>query len=275
VVSGIGFFWRTLTVKEPLVEIRAFLDRNFATGSLFSFVLGIGLYGLVYLFPLFLARVRGYDALQIGDTMFVTGLFMMITAPIAGGLGQKLDPRIMMGLGLSLFAISCIELTPITKDWSYSELFIPQAMRGVALMLSMIPVSILALGTLPPDRIKNASGLFNLTRNLGGAVGLAVITTQLNHRWDLHIERLHEAVTWGRDAALERLNAMTQALTPSLGSSAEPGALANLANLVRREALVMAFSDVFLMIAVLFGVMLLLVPLARRPRPAPAGAGAH
>jgi DHA2 family multidrug resistance protein len=275
VVCGVGFFWRTLTVKEPLVEIRAFLDRNFATGSLFSFVLGIGLYGLVYLFPLFLARVRGYDSLQIGDTMFVTGLFMMITAPIAGALAQKLDPRIMMGIGLTLFAVSCIELTPITKDWSYNELFIPQAMRGVALMLSMIPVSILALGTLPPDRIKNASGLFNLTRNLGGAVGLAVITTELNHRFDLHIQRLHEAVTWGRDAAVERLTAMTHALAPSLGSSAETGALANLANLVRREALVMAFSDIFLMIAVIFGVMLLLVPLARRPRPAPAGAGAH
>ena len=275
VIAGVGFFWRTLTVKEPLVDIRAFQDRNFATGSLFSFVLGIGLYGLVYLFPLFLARVRGYDSLQIGDTMFVTGLFMMITAPIAGALGQRLDPRIMMGVGLSLFAISCIELTPITKDWSYGELFIPQAMRGVALMLSMIPVSILALGTLPPDRIKNASGLFNLTRNLGGAVGLAVITTELNRRWDLHIGRLHEAITWGRDVATERLTMMTQALQPSLGPSAEPAALANLANQVRREALVMAFSDIFLMVAVVFAAMLLLVPFVRRPRPAPAGAGAH
>ena len=86
----------------------------------------------------------------------------------------------MMAFGLSLFAVSCLELVPITKDWAFSELFIPQALRGVALMTSMMPVSMLALGTLPPERIKNASGLFNLTRNLGGAVGLAVITTILN-----------------------------------------------------------------------------------------------
>src|SRR6185436_2645339 len=134
------------TVKEPLVDLRAFRDRNFATGSLFSFTIGIGLYGLVLLFPLFLARVRGYDSLQIGETMFVTGAFMMVTAPIAGALGQRLDPRVMMFIGLALFAVSCIELLPITKDWSYAELFVPQALRGVALMISFIPVSMLALG---------------------------------------------------------------------------------------------------------------------------------
>jgi DHA2 family multidrug resistance protein len=274
VVAGIGFFYRTLTADEPIVDLGAFRDRNFATGSLFSFALGVGLYGLVYLFPLFLARVRGYDSLEIGRTMFVTGLFMMLTAPIAGALGQKLDPRLMMGVGLGLFAISCIELLPITKDWSSTELFWPQALRGVALMVSFIPVSILALGTLPPDRIKNASGLFNLMRNLGGAVGLAVITTQLNHRWDLHAERLREAINWNRDVVTERLHAMTQGMAATLGSNADAAALGQLSGMVRREALVMAFSDVFLMIGGVFLVMVLLVPLARRPRPA-VGAAAH
>ena len=91
--SAIAFFWRALTAAEPIVDLRAFADRNFATGSLFSFVLGVGLYGLVFLLPIFLARVRGYDALEIGDTMFVTGVFMMLTAPIAGGLAPEVDPR--------------------------------------------------------------------------------------------------------------------------------------------------------------------------------------
>jgi DHA2 family multidrug resistance protein len=276
VVAAAGFFWRALTAHEPIVDLRAFLDRNFATGSLFSFALGVGLYGLVFLFPLYLARVRGYDSLEIGNTMFVTGVFMMLTAPIAGMAAQKLDPRIMMGLGLGLFAVSCIELVPITKDWAFSELFWPQALRGVALMLSMIPVSMIALGTLPPERIKNASGLFNLTRNLGGAVGLAVITTALNDRWDLHIARLHEAVTWSSQAALERLNALTYGFAPSLGSDAAAAALKTLSNGVRREALVMAFSDVFLILTAIFVVVTLLVPLARRPQAPPAGsAGGH
>ena len=272
VIAGVAFFWRVLNAKEPIVDIRAFNNRNFATGSLFSFMLGVGLYGLVYLYPVFLARVRGYDSLQIGETMFVTGIFMMITAPIAGQLAQRIDPRWMMAFGLSLFAVSCLELVPITKDWSFNELFIPQALRGVALMTSMIPVSMLALGTLPPERIKNASGLFNLTRNLGGAVGLAVITTVLNNRWDLHISRLHESVNWGRDVANERIAALSRGLT-ALGSNAEIGALKVLSQSVRREALVMAFSDVFLALAFLFGAIVLLVPLAQKPQARGGGGG--
>ena len=131
IVAGALFFWRVLRAEEPIVDVRAFNNRNFATGALFSFMLGVGLYGLVYLYPVYLARVRGYDSLQIGETMFVTGLFMMMTAPIVGRLGQKMDPRYMMAFGLSLFALSCLELVPITKDWAFNELFIPQAMRGV------------------------------------------------------------------------------------------------------------------------------------------------
>ncbi|MCX5579498.1 DHA2 family efflux MFS transporter permease subunit [Kaistia terrae] len=273
IVAGALFFWRVLRAEEPIVDVRAFNNRNFATGALFSFMLGVGLYGLVYLYPVYLARVRGYDSLQIGETMFVTGLFMMMTAPIVGRLGQKMDPRYMMAFGLSLFALSCLELVPITKDWAFNELFIPQAMRGVALMTSMMPVSMLALGTLPPERMKNASGLFNLTRNLGGAVGLAVITTILNNRWDLHITRLHEQVQWGREAATERLDVMTKGFSATLGSDANIAAIKTLTLSVKREALVMAFSDVFLVLAIIFAAIVLLVPLARKPQPAPAGAG--
>ena len=270
VAGGIAFFARALMAKEPIVDIRAFADRNFATGSLFSFALGVGLYGLVFLYPIFLARVRGYDSLQIGNTMFVSGAFMMLTAPIAGTLAQKMDPRWMMAFGLALFAVSCMELVPITKDWAFVELFLPQAVRGVALMTCMLPVSILALGTLSPDRIKNASGLFNLLRNLGGAFGLAIITTVLNKRTDLHLERLRETVTWSREAAAEQLANLTAGFRATVGLDASQAALTALSNIVRQQALVMAFSDVFLLLAVTFFAVLLLVPLARRPQ-APAG----
>ncbi len=273
VVAGIAFFARALTAKNPIVDLRAYLDRNFATSSLFIFAIGIGLYGLVYLYPIYLARVRGYDSLEIGDTMFVTGLFMMITAPISGRIAQRADPRIMIAVGIGLLAVSCLELVPITRDWAFGELFIPQALRGVGLMVAMIPVSMLALGTLPPERLKNASGLFNLMRNLGGAVGLAVITTLLNDRWDLHIQRLHEAVTWSRPEALARLQALTQHFAATLGSSADAAALHTLSMQVRGQALVMAFSDIFLLLAVLFFAVMLFVPLAQRPRMRAAGGG--
>ncbi len=273
VIAGIAFFARALTAREPIVDLRAYLDRNFATGSLFIFVLGIGLYGLVYLYPVYLARVRGYDALQVGETMFVTGLFMFLTAPISGRIAQKADPRIMIAVGMGLLAISCLELVPITRDWAFAELFIPQAVRGVGLMVAMIPVSMLALGTLSPERLKNASGLFNLMRNFGGAVGLAVINTLLNDRWDLHIQRLHDAVTWSRDAANERLASMTQHLASALGTDADMAALKSLTMTVRSQALVMAFSDIFLILAVLFFAVVLFAPLAQRPMARPAGGG--
>ncbi|MFZ5675624.1 MAG: DHA2 family efflux MFS transporter permease subunit [Pseudomonadota bacterium] len=278
VVSTVGailFFWRAFAAEEPVVDLRTFRDRNFATGSLFSFIIGVGLYGLVYLYPVFLARVRGYDSLQIGETMFVTGLFQMLTAPFAGRLAQRFDARWIVGFGMALFGVSCLELVPITKDWAFVELFIPQAMRGVALMLLIVPVSMLALGTLSPQLIKNGSGLFNLTRNLGGAVGLALITTLLNDRTDLHIARLHEAVNWGSQAAVERLQTMTQAFSPRLGSDSELAAIKLMTQTAHRESLVMAFSDVFLVLGGVFLVMILVVPLVRKPAPrgAPAGRG--
>ena len=274
-VSAVAFFWRALAAEEPIVDIRAFADRNFWTGSLFSFVLGVGLYGMVFLLPIFLAHVRGYDAAEIGDTVFVVGAFMMLAAPVAGGLAARVDPRCMIAIGLALFALSCFELVPVTKDWAYWELFASQAVRGFGLMLCMVSVSMLALGTLPPERVKNASGLFNLTRNLGGAFGLAVLTTLLDKRWDFHIERLHEAVNWARSAATEQLSTLTNGFSSVLGADASQQALMVMQNTVRREALVMAFSDVFLILAVLFTATVLLVPLARKPREAAAGADGH
>src|SRR3954462_13037579 len=105
VIGAIGFFYRAFTAKQPIVDLRAFTDRNFLAGSSFSFVMGIGLYGLTYLYPLYLGRVRGYSSLQIGETMFVSGVCMFLTAPIAGRLSRSLDPRVMMGLGFTAFAI--------------------------------------------------------------------------------------------------------------------------------------------------------------------------
>jgi len=170
-ISAIVFFARVLLAKAPIVDLRAFEDRNFALGSLYSFVLGIGLYGLTYLYPLYLAEIRDYDARMIGETVFVSGLAMFLTAPIAGRLMTKVDPRFMLAVGFLSFALGSWWMTYLTSDWDFWELVWPQIFRGVGLMTAMIPINNVALGTLPPERVKNASGIFNLTRNLGGAVG--------------------------------------------------------------------------------------------------------
>ncbi len=273
-VSMVAFFARVLKARDPVVDIRAFENRNFAVGSAFSFVMGIGLYGLTYLYPIYLGRVRGYSALQIGETMFVTGAAMFIMAPIAGRLMTKLDPRVMMGVGFAGFALGTWWVTSITKDWDFWELFIPQILRGVSLMIAMIPINNVSLGTLPPEQMKNASGLFNLMRNLGGAVGLAIINTALNNRWDLHLSRLHEHVEWGSHIALERIDGMTRSFS-DLGSDASVAALKQMAALVRREALVMAFADVFYLLTFLFLALVIAAPLMSLPRPGGGGGGGH
>src|ERR1700709_1646131 len=194
----------------PIVDITAFANRNFSVGCLLSFCVGIGLYGLTYVYPRYLAEVRGYSALMIGETMFVSGITMFLTAPIVGRLMQKVDMRLIIASGIVIFALGSWQMTWITRDYDFYELLVPQILRGIGMMLAMVPTNNIALGTLPPERLKNASGLVNLTRNLGGAVGLAVINQVLNERTDLHISRLQERVHWGNAAATETLNMLTQ-----------------------------------------------------------------
>jgi DHA2 family multidrug resistance protein len=274
VVSAVIFFYRVLTASVPIVDLRAFKDRNFAIGSLFSFVLGIGLYGLTYLYPVYLAQIRGYNALMIGETMFVSGLAMFLTAPIAGRLSTKIDPRLMLMAGFLIFAVGSWQMTWMTKDWDFYELLWPQIFRGVGMMLSIVPITNVALGTLMPDMIKNASGLFNLMRNLGGAIGLAGINTLLNDQIDLHLARLHESVTWARGPAVETLNNMTQRLS-DYGSAAPAMALKQMAQMVRQQATVMAFADLFLILAVLFVGLAALGIIMKRPKPVGADAAGH
>jgi MFS transporter, DHA2 family, multidrug resistance protein len=253
-ISAVVFFARVLTAEHPIVDLRSFANRNFALGSLFSFVLGIGLYGLTLVYPLYLGRVRGYDALMIGETLFVSGLAMFLTAPIAGRLMTKIDQRLMLMIGFLSFAVGTWWMTYVTKDWDFWELMWPQIFRGIGLMFSIIPINNIALGTLPPERVKNASGLYNLMRNLGGAVGLAAIYTFLNDRTDLHLARLHEALNSAYRPALEALDGLTAHFQP-YGPDARMMALKQLFMMTHREGLVMAFGDVFLALTVLFAVM--------------------
>ncbi|MBD8890853.1 DHA2 family efflux MFS transporter permease subunit [Roseibium litorale] len=272
--GALVFFWRCFTAEEPVVDLRAFSDKNFAMGSIFSFTMGIGLYGLTYLYPVYLSGIRGYTSLQIGETMFVSGLAMFMAAPLAGRLMGILDPRLMMGLGFAGFALGTWMVTGLTHDWDFWELFVPQILRGVSLMISMVPINNIALGMLPPHMIKNASGLFNLTRNLGGAVGLALIGTALTNRQDFHYERLSESLNWTRPVATETLDAMTRAYS-SLGSLSETAALKALSGIVTREAFVMSFADVFLILTGLFTMLLFALVFVDKPKAGVSGGGGH
>ena len=277
VVSALGaiiFFWRAFTAPQPIVDLSAFRDRNFWTGSLFSAIMGVGLYGLTYIYPVYLAAVRGYTPLMIGETMFVTGVCMFLTAPISGRLMTLVDPRKMIAIGFAGFAYGTYLASKVTSDWDFYELLWPQVFRGVFMMLCMVPINNLALGTMPPAKMKNASGLFNLTRNLGGAIGLAIINTILDKRMDLHLARLHESVRWGRNVAEETMADLTAALA-ARGSDAALAATKQLSLMVRRQAEVMALADVFVVLTVIYLSTLWLAVLMRRPQMAGGGGGGH
>ena len=262
-ISAIAFFYRVLTAEEPIVDIRAFANRNFGIGCLISFCVGIGLYGLTYMYPRYLAEVRGYSALMIGQTMFVSGVTMFLMAPVVGRLMQKVDLRLIIAFGLVTFAVGSYQMTWITREYDFYELLLPQILRGIGMMCAMVPTNTIALGTLEPHLVKNASGLFNLTRNLGGAVGLAVINQVLNERTDLHISRLQDRVTWGNPEAVETLNQYTQRLH-GMGDSALM-ALKQLSQLVHRQAAVMGYGDAFFMLTLFYLGLSLMVILLKKP----------
>jgi DHA2 family multidrug resistance protein len=231
---------------------------------MFSFVLGIGLYGLTYLYPVYLGTIRGHNALMVGETVFVSGVTMFLTAPLVGRLVTRIDPRLMLSFGFAVVAISNWQLTYLTKDWDFWQLFLPQLLRGFGMMFAIVPITNISLGTLPPDRLKNASGLFNLTRNLGGAVGLAGLNTVLNNRIDLHLARLHESITWSRQPVMETLNGLAARIPTS---DAQNMALKQLYLFTRQQGIVMAFADVFLLLCFLFGAFSVMVWFMRRPAP--------
>jgi DHA2 family multidrug resistance protein len=273
-VAGMAFFWRMLTHKDPLVELRTFRNGNFSIGCLFSFVLGIGMYGTVYMIPLFLGRVRGYDSLQIGETMFVTGFGMFVSAPVVAYLVKRVDVRFIIVSGLSMTGLAIWLTGQLTKDSAFWELAGPQVFRGFSMMFVMIASNQMALGRLPPIMMKNAAGLYNLMRNLGGAVGLALINTMINTRMAVHGEALREQVTWARPGAMAILDNLTARLSAVSPDAAQLMALKRIAALVDQQALTLTYNDVFMAMGVAFFVAVpMTLLLAKTSIQAPAGGG--
>jgi DHA2 family multidrug resistance protein len=261
-----------------VVDLRALKERNFALGCFFSFVTGIGLFATIYLTPLFLGHVRGYSALQIGLAVFSTGVFQILAIPLYAILAARLDMRWIMMIGLSLFAISMWDFSAITHDWGAAELMLPQALRGMAQQLTVPPTVTLALGSLAPARLKHASGLFNLMRNLGGAMGIAACATILNDRTNLHFQRLAEHLNASNEALnnwLAQVGGNLQAL--GMGADeATTGSLQQLARLTLREAQTQTYADAFLSIMVCFVIATAMVPLMRKmAMPAAPSPDAH
>jgi DHA2 family multidrug resistance protein len=250
-----------------VVDLHALTSRNFALGCFFSFVTGIGIFATIYLTPLFLARVRGFSALQIGEAVFTTGLFQVCAIPFYSMLARRIDLRWLMMFGLACFAVSMWNFTPITHDWGWRELLLPQAFRGFSQQFAVAPAVSLTLGGLAPERLRPASGLFNLMRNLGGAIGIAACGTILNDRTNLHFLRLAEHLNSGNAAMLQFVQRLTTSEAAAHAGDAlqgHVGALRTLWSLTLREAQTQSFADAFFVIALCFVLATTMVPLMRR-----------
>jgi len=278
-ISGVGFVWRSLAYANPVVDLRALKSRNFALGCFFSFVIGIGIFATIYLTPVFLGRVRGFSALQIGLAVFTTGIFQVSAIPLYTYLARRVDLRWLMMFGLACFTLGMWNFTPITHDWGWRELLLPQALRGFAQQFAVAPTVTLTLGGLAPDKLKLASGLYNLMRTLGGAIGIAGCGTILNDRVNLHFLRLAEHLNTTNAAMVGLLDRTTAANTLAVGGNAVLGhemALNRLWSLTMREALTLTFSDAFLVMMGCFALATVMVPLMRKVAPPKApSADAH
>ncbi|MCC8371232.1 MAG: DHA2 family efflux MFS transporter permease subunit [Rickettsia endosymbiont of Pseudomimeciton antennatum] len=263
ILTAVGFITlviRELTFFNPILDLTVFVNKNFAFGCIYSFVIGIGLYGAVYLLPLFLFIIAGFNTVQIGFTMMVTGIGQFLSAPLAGRmLGSGVDLRIMLAIGLAMFSLGCYLNSFLTADAKFVEFFLPQFIRGLAMMFCFLPTNNLALESMSKDKVGNASGLYNLTRNLGGAVGIAVISTLLTDKTKIFSQYLNENISSTSPSALMKLQFMGQLLD---GKVVDPEKVSYflLANNINKEAFVIAINSIFGIISALFFMVMLFLP---------------
>jgi len=255
---------RGLSVAHPFVHLTRFRHRGFALGCGLSFVLGAGLYGSVYLLAIFLGLVRGHTPLAIGMILVVSGAAQLVTAPVAAWAETRADARLLTAFGFALFGLGLIAngFTTITSD--FDALFWPQVMRGLAVMFCLLPATRLALDVWPQDQVAEASGLFNLMRNLGGAIGIAAIDTMLNERTPGHVASLVARLRAGDAKAAALAGLPTQLFHGRPMGPVDPVTQALIEPMVRRAALTQSCNEAWWILGGLFLLSLLLLPAMRR-----------
>jgi len=266
-LAFIAFLILELRLEHPLINLRIFANRNFALGSIAGAMLGAVLFGAIFILPLFAGSLLHYTALQIGLVLLPAALVSLVLFPVAGRMGTSIDPRWLMAIGIAFFVASLWGNGFIDTHTSYGHLVFLQILRGASLPFLFTSVGALALTGLKPRERADGSSLFNLTRTLGGSIGIAVIATTLLNRQRFHFERFGEYVTQfalGTRLQLERVTAALQAhgTSPAVAPQ-QAGAVLSLQ--LTQAAYVKAFDDVALALAVVFALTLLLIPLFRTP----------
>ena len=267
ILSGAAGTWRALTHAAPFVDLRRFRQRSFALGCGLSFVFGMGLYGSVYMLALFLGLVRGHTPLEIGEIMMVSGAAQLVMAPVAALLEMRMNPRLLTAIGFLLFGAGLLANGFVTPQSDFHDLLWPQILRGVAVMLCIMPTTRLALDGWAAEDVPDASGLFNLTRNLGGAIGIALIDTLLQSRTPGHADALVARLQAGDVTAARLVGLPTALFRGHAMGPVDPMTKVMIAPLVEKAALTQSLNEGWLMVGILFALALVMVPLIRQQKP--------
>ena len=276
VVGFVAFVVREWTTDDPIVDLRVLRDRNFAAGLVLITVVGAVLYATIALLPLFLQTLLQYPALQSGYATSPRGLGAIVGMLVAGRLVGRLDVRWLVATGFGLLALSVHMLGNITLDVTIAAVAWPQVLSGLALGFIFVPLSTTSLGTLPKEEIGNATGIYNLVRNVGGSIGISMMTTLLARHAQAHQAILAQHVSPYDAEAAQRLRELETWLAPRVGPQAAPGAAqAMLYATVVRQAMLLAFVDNFRLMAVVTLCCVPIVWLLRRPAQPAEPVAAH
>ena len=273
-VGVVVFLERSFYSPAPIVKLTPFRKPIFAFACLFNLTTGFGMYASVYLIPVYLGRVRGFDSLQIGTTVFIVGVFQLASAVVAARLSEAVDRRYVITAGLSLFAFSLWLTSHMTPEWGFGQLFWPQAVRGLSLMLCIVPSVGMALSEFAPAELRYASGLFNLMRNLGGAIGIAVVNTWLQDNTRIEAARFGEALGAKQSIAGDIILSLSRRMAELTPDPAHALLMAQgmIGHVVGQQALTVAFNDVFRLMSWIFVGALIMVPFCRPSSGAPKSA---
>jgi DHA2 family multidrug resistance protein len=263
-LTGVIAVYRCLAHRHPFVDLRHFRDLQFSFGCTFSFVLGAGLYGSVYLLALFLGIVRGHTPFEIGTIMMVAGGTQLLVATVAAWAETRIDARLLTALGFALFGAGLYLNAASTAQSDFHDLLWPQVLRGAAVMFCLLPATRLALGNQPPEAVADASSLFNLMRNLGGAIGIAGVDTILEERTPNHVTAIIQRLLAGDPTAASLVGLPTDRFHNIPLGEIDPLTRDLIEPLVRRAALVQSFNEAWLALGLLFALCLLLIPFLRR-----------
>ena len=254
IVAFALFLERSFRSASPIVRLSPFRRFNFVFACVFNLVIGFGLYSSIYLIPVFLGRVRDYTSFDIGTTVVVTGIAQLFGTVVAARVSQTVDPRRTITVGLVLFATSLWLTSFITPDWGFTAFFFPQALRGFAIMLCIVPSVTLALTGFAANELRYASGLFNLMRNLGGAIGIAVVTTWLQDFTRINVARLGETLGEQGRSATAFLGGLADYIGRTTTDSAHAllQAQAEIVRVAIADSMALAFNDIFRLMSWIF-----------------------